>query len=496
MLNLFGWASSKGMVAVPNLSTLTYSDAITALQNAGLNYTNNGSTVTQNSNLNNIIATQSISAGTLVDYETNIGFTYYTYVPAPTPVPTPVAPTPVPTPTPVPVTPVPVTPVPTPTPTPTPVPTPTPAPVCTPVYSYREGRVCNGSVVIVDIYVIPAGCPGAGTESWTCPPVPTPVPTPAPVAPTPAAPTPVPAAPTPVAPTPVMNCTPVYSYTEYRAACGGAVAIYVIPAGCPNAGQESYTCPSPTPVAPVPAPTPVPAAPTPVAPTPVAPTPVAPTPKAPTPVAPSPAPTPTPTPIAAYSFSTTTYGVKCISGNTFIRIASGAGTEFNDPSTGKTTLVDSNGNIIAKQAKDIEIGDEVMTVSYAEIDINSPDYEMFVWSSDSLTFIENSTTTIVDVQELNKTQTVYFNGDQSAQFTLEHPILVNKLENGVDSWKFAMVAEIEVGDIIVKYDQVTGLYNNTEITSIDILSNTDAVYTFSAEPGDIIIAGDIITHNK
>jgi hypothetical protein len=59
-----------------------------------------------------------------------------------------------------------------------------------------------------------------------------------------------------------------------------------------------------------------------------------------------------------------------------------------------------------------------------------------------------------------------------------------------------MVAELEVGDIIVKYDQATGLYNNTEILSIDILSNSDAVYTFSAEPGDIIIAGDIITHNK
>lgn len=395
MLNLFGWASSKGMVAVPDLSTLTYTDAITALEDAGLNYTNSGSTNTSNSNLNNRIATQSVVAGTLVDYETNISFTYYIYVAVPTPVPTPVAPTPTPT---TPVAPTPIAPV-APVPVPTPVPTPVTPTACSWIFSGNETRVCNGSPTTVAVYY------------WSC------------------------------------------DYT-----------------------QETWDCPpapTPSPVAPTPTPTPTPVAPTPVAPTPVA-----------------------PTPVPVYSFSTTTYGVKCISANTFIRFAQGAGTEVTDPITGKITLVDSNNNLLAKQAKDIEIGDEVMTVSYAEIDISAPDYEMFVWTSDSLTFVENSTTTIVDVQELNKTQTVYFNGDQSAQFTLEHPILVNKVDNGVDSWKFAMVAELEVGDIIVKYDQSTGLYNNTEITSIDILSNNNAVYTFSAEPGDIIIAGDIITHNK
>jgi len=456
MLNLFGWASSKGMVAVPDLSTLTYNNAITVLQDAGLNYTNGGSTNTANSNLNNIIATQSVAAGTLVDYETNISFTYYTYVATPTPIPTPVAPTPTPI-APVAPTPAPVAPV---------APPPTPAPVapvaCSWVFSGNETRVCNGSPTTVAVYYW--SCDPT-QEQWECPPAPTPVPTPV---------ASLPSCPGTITNPVSMTCaelglTRLGGSTEYSipsgwACCGGA-----IPTPAPVA---------PTPAAPTPSPTPAPVAPTPAAPTPVAPTPVA------------------PTPVPVYSFSTTTYGVKCISANTFIRFAPGAGTEITDPITGKTTLVDSNNNLLAKQAKDVEIGDEVMTVTYAEIDINAPDYEMFVWASDSLTFVENSTTTIVDVQELNKTQTVYFNGDQSAQFTLEHPILVNKVDNGVDSWKFAMVAELEVGDIIVKYDQSTGLYNNTEIVSIDILSNTDAVYTFSAEPGDIIIAGDIITHNK
>jgi hypothetical protein len=148
----------------------------------------------------------------------------------------------------------------------------------------------------------------AGTSQ--CQSTPTPV-APTPVAPTPVAPTPVaptPVAPTPVAPTPTQDCTPVYSYNEYRSSCGASVPIYVNPC----TGAESYTCPSPAPVAPTPvAPTPVaptpsaycycaaygyailcsqycPSSPTPVAPTPVAPTPVAPTPVAPTPVAPTP----------------------------------------------------------------------------------------------------------------------------------------------------------------------------------------------------------------
>ncbi len=128
-------------------------------------------------------------------------------------------------------------------------PTPVPAtPVaCTPnVSNYTEYRAsCGGPVTI---YV-----DSCGNETFTCPsPTPIPVPVPVPV--------------TPVA------CTPnVSSYTEYRASCGGPVTIYV-----DSCGNETFTCPSPTPV---PAsPTPVPASPTPV---PVSPTPV---PASPTPV--------------------------------------------------------------------------------------------------------------------------------------------------------------------------------------------------------------------
>jgi hypothetical protein len=34
------------------------------------------------------------------------------------------------------------------------------------------------------------------------------------------------------------------------------------------------------------------------------------------------------------------------------------------------------------------------------------------------------------------------------------------------------------------------------VNKIDISSGEKTVYTFSAEPADLIIAGDFITHNK
>jgi hypothetical protein len=47
-----------------------------------------------------------------------------------------------------------------------------------------------------------------------------------------------------------QNCTPVYSYREYRSSCGATVDIYVNPC----TGAESFTCPA----APTPTPTPTP----------------------------------------------------------------------------------------------------------------------------------------------------------------------------------------------------------------------------------------------
>ena len=268
MLNFGLWSSSKGMVKVPNLSTLTMEEAVPLLESIGLFSAIISTPVTTNNqSLNNKIAYQSIPAETLVSYETVISIQSYSYVVTPTPV----APTPTPAPTPV----------------PTPVPTPAPTPVPTPVAcDYTDGSTYCLNVDAQgygDAYQrgFPTSCPDMYLGRSFCGiPAPTPVPTPV-------APTPVPVAPTPV-PTPVAS----YCIDDDATSCIG----YNLYQNRYDATYQGASCPprlieTNSPACGYVAPTP---APTPVAPTPV---PVAPTP-APTPV---PTPVPTPTPVASCS---------------------------------------------------------------------------------------------------------------------------------------------------------------------------------------------------
>lgn len=74
------FGSSKGMGTVPNLSGLTRSAAIASIEAAGFKFTNSPIIETPNQSLNNQVASQAIPANTLLDYESNIDFSYYVYV--------------------------------------------------------------------------------------------------------------------------------------------------------------------------------------------------------------------------------------------------------------------------------------------------------------------------------------------------------------------------------------------------------------------------------
>jgi hypothetical protein len=78
------FAGAKGMVAVPNLSGLSRSSAQAAITNAGLVFFENTTPVdTTNSLLDNKVSGQSLTAGTLVDYETVVSYSYNRYVAPP-----------------------------------------------------------------------------------------------------------------------------------------------------------------------------------------------------------------------------------------------------------------------------------------------------------------------------------------------------------------------------------------------------------------------------
>ena len=85
MLGIGGkFAGAKGMVAVPSLSGLSRSAAQTAITNAGLRFFEDTVPVdTTNQSLDNRVAGQSFAAGTLVDYETLVSYSYNRYVAPP-----------------------------------------------------------------------------------------------------------------------------------------------------------------------------------------------------------------------------------------------------------------------------------------------------------------------------------------------------------------------------------------------------------------------------
>jgi hypothetical protein len=71
------WASSKGMVSMPDLFGLTEAQASTALSNVVLSYTKIANTLTSNSSVVGKVATQSSAAGSLVNYESIIQISLY-----------------------------------------------------------------------------------------------------------------------------------------------------------------------------------------------------------------------------------------------------------------------------------------------------------------------------------------------------------------------------------------------------------------------------------
>ena len=84
MLGSFGFFASKGMTTVPDLSGLSKTAAEAAIIAAGLTVGNPTSTGSSISAQDNVISSQSVASGEVVEYDTVIDYVYYTYV-APSP---------------------------------------------------------------------------------------------------------------------------------------------------------------------------------------------------------------------------------------------------------------------------------------------------------------------------------------------------------------------------------------------------------------------------
>jgi hypothetical protein len=73
------YGSSKGMVAVPNLSGRNFDQAVSDIQASGLRFKNGIIRITNNQSLDKRVFDQTQTPGTLVDYESEISFNYDSY---------------------------------------------------------------------------------------------------------------------------------------------------------------------------------------------------------------------------------------------------------------------------------------------------------------------------------------------------------------------------------------------------------------------------------
>ena len=146
-------------------------------------------------------------------------------------------------------------------------------------------------------------------------------------------------------------------------------------------------------------------------------------------------------------------------------------------------------NIVYIPAKDIKIGDIVAGVKWDEL-TSEIDEDPSVWSSKSITEMTVVPTTITNIIPSVKDITMYFNGDMSKRFSLEHTVLVKRN----DVYMFITTGTVEVGDIIIEKIENEGFAEKT-VESINTIDETRDVYQLDASPVDVLIAGDIVVHN-
>jgi hypothetical protein len=91
-------------------------------------------------------------------------------------------------------------------------------------------------------------------------------------------------------------------------------------------------------------------------------------------------------------------------------------------------LVWVDGKTLQKKVKDIEVGDKVVSYTFAELPENDSEYSLNSWNSQSMTPLEAKEATVVRNEKLVTQSTVFFNEDQNNRMTLEHLVFVKRDE--------------------------------------------------------------------
>jgi hypothetical protein len=139
---------------------------------------------------------------------------------------------------------------------------------------------------------------------------------------------------------------------------------------------------------------------------------------------------------------------------------------------------EESGGTASIPAKDIKIGDKLLTISSEQLVANENEEYSLLLENVSLE------ETVVTEATLGKENIVWFNNDKNIYYTLNQPIFT-KTSDGVYS---VYTSQLKVGDSLLSVDP-KGVVSSTLITSIHISDDIEDVYTIRTAPNRWFIAG-------
>jgi hypothetical protein len=143
------------------------------------------------------------------------------------------------------------------------------------------------------------------------------------------------------------------------------------------------------------------------------------------------------------------------------------------------TLSDGSTKLI----QDIQVDDVLMSIDVSGMP--QPSNEWYSWSSDTLNYID-STSTVIDVKIYEFDSVVNINNSRLiATDTHNHVVK----QNGV--WYIRTTSELNVGDVLLDMDN-----SEFEITSLVTITESTTVYNIDVTNSNLYFANNVLTHNK
>jgi hypothetical protein len=136
-----------------------------------------------------------------------------------------------------------------------------------------------------------------------------------------------------------------------------------------------------------------------------------------------------------------------------------------------------------KLIQDVQVNDVLKSIDVSGMP--QPSNEWYSWSSDTLNYVDSTSTVIsVTIYEFDSVVNIN-NGRLIATDTHNHVVK----QNGV--WYIRTTSELNVGDVLLDIDNT-----EFEITSLVTITEPTTVYDVNVNNSNLYFANNVLTHNK